>query len=149
ARLAGLDPTNQLAALTDLIRSEAAVVLGHSSPEQITISGTFKDAGFDSLTAVELRNRLTAVIGVKFPATLVFDYPTLAGLAEYLRTRFLGVASGDARVPVRAVVGSVDPVVIVGMACRYPGGVSSPENLWDVVAAGVDAVSGFPTDRGW
>jgi len=90
-----LDTAGQLALLTDLVRSEAAVVLGHSSGEQVAVSGVFKDAGFDSLTAVELRNRVSAVVGVTLPATLVFDYPTPAGLAEYLRAQFTGKSARE------------------------------------------------------
>src|SRR6201746_2405287 len=86
-RMARLDTAGQLAMLTDLVRSQAATVLGHSSSEQIVASKVFKDAGFDSLTAVELRNQIAALVGTKLPATLVFDYPTPAALAEHLHTR--------------------------------------------------------------
>jgi acyl carrier protein len=87
ARLAGLDTVGQLSALTDLVRNEAAVVLGRTTSDQIAVSRAFKDAGFDSLTAVELRNRLTALTEIKLTATLVFDYPTPAALAEHLHTQ--------------------------------------------------------------
>jgi NADP-dependent 3-hydroxy acid dehydrogenase YdfG/acyl carrier protein len=89
-RLAGLDTAGQLVALTDLVRHEAAVVLGHTSSEHIPVSRAFKDVGFDSLTAVELRNRVAGLVGIKLPATLVFDYPTPTVLAEHLHTRLTG-----------------------------------------------------------
>src|SRR5262249_40373429 len=101
-----------------------------------------------SLTAIELRNLLGAVTGLRLPATLVFDYPTPVALARRLRAELTGVA--EAVVPRPLVVPVHDePIAIVGMTCRFPGGVYSPEDLWQLVARGDDAVSDFPTDRGW
>ncbi|GLZ28535.1 hypothetical protein Lesp02_07250 [Lentzea sp. NBRC 105346] len=128
--------------LLDLVRTEAAAVLGHSTADAIEVTRAFKELGFDSLTAVEFRNRLNAVIGMSLPTTLLFDHPTPQGLVEHLSG-----ASTVASVTRSAV--DDDPIVIVGMACRYPGGVRSPEDLWRLVADGVDAISSFPTGRGW
>ncbi|MEU5367336.1 SDR family NAD(P)-dependent oxidoreductase [Streptomyces sp. NPDC005925] len=148
-RLAGLAVGEREALLLDLVRTEAAAVLGYGGPEGVRADTAFKDAGFDSLTSVELRNRMREATGLKLPATLVFDYPTPQALARHLTEEF-----GDVVAPVTVsapvvVADASEPLAIVGMACRYPGGVSSPEDLWRLVVDGVDAVSGFPDDRGW
>ncbi|MGA8117016.1 MAG: SDR family NAD(P)-dependent oxidoreductase [Actinocatenispora sp.] len=139
--------------LLDVVRTEAAIVLGYPGPDAVEPDRGFLELGFDSLTALELRNRLSAATGLKLPATLLFDYPTSVGMANHLVAQLVPeqpaalALTGTART--RATDVDDDAIVIVGMACRYPGGVSSPEDLWRLVADGTDGVSLFPTDRGW
>ncbi|MGK5440465.1 SDR family NAD(P)-dependent oxidoreductase, partial [Micromonospora sp. URMC 105] len=131
-----------------LVRTVTAAVLGHASPAGIETDKAFREAGLDSLGAVELRNRLNAATGLRLPATAVFDHPSPTAMATYLLAQVGGTDEAQRR-PARLTVAADEPVAIVGMACRFPGGVSSPEQLWRLVADGVDAVGGFPTNRGW
>nr|AZO92742.1 RifE [Micromonospora okii] len=147
-RLAGLGAAEREALLLDLVRGQVAVVLGHSGADAVRPDAAFKDAGFDSLTSVELRNRLREATGMKLPATLVFDYPTPVALARYLRDE-LGEPAAGAPAAVVAVAAPDEPIAIVGMACRLPGGVENPDDLWRMVFEGREGVSPFPEDRGW
>ncbi|MET8184094.1 SDR family NAD(P)-dependent oxidoreductase, partial [Streptomyces sp. NPDC005336] len=148
SRLVGLDAVARLDVVLEVVRGGVAVVLGFVSSGEVRAGAAFKELGFDSLTAVELRNRLSAATGLRLPATMVFDYPTPRVLAEYLCTRLTGETTASS-VPVPTVSDSDEPVAIIGMTCRFPGGANSPEGLWDLVVAGKDVIGEFPTGRGW
>ncbi|MFI9194298.1 beta-ketoacyl synthase N-terminal-like domain-containing protein, partial [Streptomyces californicus] len=145
----GLSPAEADRVLMDLVRTRVAGVLAYGGPESVEPGRSFRDLGFDSLTAVELRNQLRAATGLKLPATLIYDYPTPQLLAAQLRAGL----TGDTDTPVPGATAAVpvddDPIAIVSMSCRFPGGVTTPEQFWRLLSDGVDAVSDFPDDRGW
>ncbi|MCD9141061.1 type I polyketide synthase [Streptomyces albireticuli] len=158
-RLTGRSPGEQHRVLLDLVRAHAAAVLGHDSADAVERDRQFQELGFTSLSAVELRNRLGAATGLRLPASLVYDHPSPAAVARHLRAELVGEqqdgaltaagpAAGPASPGASAPVGD-EPIAIVGMSCRLPGGVESPDDLWRLVVEGRDVVSDLPGDRGW
>ncbi len=153
-RLAGLAEGDQIRVLLDLVRTHAAAILGHTSSTEVQDRLTFKQLGFDSVTAVDLRTRLNAAVGLSLPPGVVYDHPTPASLARFLRTEILGITAEDDAADAAPVGGAAgrsadDPIVIVGMSCRLPGDVRSPEDLWDLLAEGRSGVGDYPDDRAW
>ncbi|NGO73525.1 SDR family NAD(P)-dependent oxidoreductase, partial [Streptomyces sp. SB3404] len=154
-RLAALPEDEWEGALLALVRGQAAAVLGYAGPDAVDPERAFRDLGFDSLAAVELRNGLAAETGLRLPSTLIFDYPSASALARQLLEDVSGTVDGADAVAAASgasrntAAADDEPIAIVGMACRYPGGVTSPEELWQLVADGVDAISEFPVNRGW
>ncbi|MCD0451595.1 SDR family NAD(P)-dependent oxidoreductase [Actinocorallia sp. API 0066] len=144
-RLLAERPQDRHRTAVALLREQVAAVVGRAG--DVPADRAFKDLGFDSLTAMELRNRLTSLTGLDLPATVVFEFPTPAALATHLLESLEGERAEEA--VTAAAVADDDPVVIVGMGCRYPGGVASPDDLWELVSAGRDAIGAFPADRGW
>ncbi|MFI1736059.1 beta-ketoacyl synthase N-terminal-like domain-containing protein, partial [Streptomyces acidicola] len=157
--LRGRSETERLDHVLELVRVHAATVLGRPSADSVSPELTFKEQGFESIQGIELRNRLRAATGLKLPTTLVYDHPTPLEVARLIRDvategeETPSVPTKPARRTERAAGTDADladdAIAIVGMACRFPGGVGSPEGLWDLVVSGTDAVSGFPVDRGW
>ncbi|MEW2141173.1 type I polyketide synthase, partial [Streptomyces sp. NPDC005409] len=151
ARVAGLAEGERRRVILDAVRGFASGVLGHAPGQLVGTDTPFKGLGFDSLMAVELRNRLNGATGLRLPASLVFDYPTPRRIAEYLTRELAGQAEEHPAVAAAVVSSgaSDDPIVIVGMASRYPGGVRNPDDLWQLVFDGRDSIGPFPDDRGW
>ncbi|MDI1475030.1 type I polyketide synthase [Polyangium sp. y55x31] len=151
-RLVSLSEPERERVLVELVRKEAAAVLGAKS-QAVDPDRPLQDLGLDSLMAIELRNRLGAETGLRLPATLLFDHPTPTALAKLLRSEILGeeeaVAPVVAPSPAAGTTGEHEPIAIIGIGCRYPGGVESPEDLWRLVREGTDAIGPFPSDRGW
>ncbi|MFI7143248.1 beta-ketoacyl synthase N-terminal-like domain-containing protein, partial [Streptomyces massasporeus] len=148
-RIAALPQERRRETVLDLVRGIVAGVLGHTDPQRLDPKRAFKESGFDSLAGVELRNRLNTATGLRLSATVVFDHPTPDAVTDHLLTRIADTATPvPARTP-RPAAARDEPIAIVGMACRYPGGVASPDDLWRLVSEGGDAISEFPVNRGW
>ncbi|WP_299738657.1 AMP-binding protein, partial [Pseudonocardia sp. 73-21] len=136
-------------ALAELVERTVGNVLGVSPSPAMGAGVSFRDRGIDSLGAVRIRDALAVAIGLRLPAGIVFDHPTPQRMAIYLRKRMRQRGMRDNVVQTRSAGSSSEPIAIVGMACRYPGGIGCPEDLWQVARAGRDVLAGFPSDRGW
>ncbi|MEV6949818.1 type I polyketide synthase, partial [Streptomyces sp. NPDC051172] len=130
----------------ELVRSSVAAVLGHDSADEVPTESTFKELGFNSLMGVELCELLGDALGERLPSTLVYDHPTPDAMIRHLSDT---TASAPVEAGSTALGDAGEGVAVVGMACRLPGGVVSPEGFWELVVAGGEGVSGFPVDRGW
>ncbi|MET9902384.1 SDR family NAD(P)-dependent oxidoreductase [Streptomyces sp. NPDC006446] len=153
-RLARLPEADRAARVLALVREEASRALGLRSAEAVGPDQPLRELGMDSVTAVELRNRIGTRIGARLPATLLFDHPTAARLSAHLLATALATdgratrrGAPDPRSSRTPAPASDEPLALVAMACRLPGGVNDPEGLWQLVAEGRDAVGPFPADR--
>ena len=147
AALAG--ERERLQALVALAQEDIAAVLGLPGAASVPAEVPLKELGLDSLMAVELRNRLSGRVGTKLPTTLAFDYPTARAMAqlllEQLELGFSSVRLEQRRT--RDAASSSEAIAIVGMSCRAPGGLASPESYWSLLERGGDGVGPLP--RRW
>ncbi|MBV7698621.1 SDR family NAD(P)-dependent oxidoreductase [Streptomyces sp. TRM70350] len=148
-RLAGLPEPERRRVVLDLVLTQVAEVLDLGTAADVPPDRAIRELGLRSLTAVQLLLRLSRITGVKLPTTAVYDHPTARALADVLVDAASGrhVLVADDDEPVRRA--DDDPVAVVGMACRYPGGVTSPDDLWRLLLEERDVITPFPTDRGW
>ncbi|WP_394848781.1 type I polyketide synthase [Pendulispora brunnea] len=151
-QLLALPESERLPWLVGLVQAEAAAVLGLPDPSRMAADRVLRAQGFDSLTVVELRNRLVARSGVTLPAAMAFDYPTPRAIAGLLLERAGNAAVPNVARPLRKrrvpSTNGDDPVAIVAMACRLPGGIEDAEGFWDVLDAGRDVIGPFPARWG-
>ncbi|MFG1645427.1 SDR family NAD(P)-dependent oxidoreductase, partial [Amycolatopsis sp. NPDC049252] len=148
-RLAAASEAERRDLVLGLVSEEVAGVLGYESPQALPSGKPFVELGFDSLTAIELRNRLATATGLTLPSTLIFDHPTPEALARFVDGLLAPEVAAADPVPAGTGVPADEPIAVVGIGCRFPGGVRSPEDLWRLLATGTDAITEFPGNRGW
>ncbi|MGW9210327.1 type I polyketide synthase [Embleya sp. NPDC055664] len=123
--------------------------VGADPAEPIAPDATFGSLGLHSAAAVRLALRLSDAVGIPLPSTVVYDHPTPRALARHLAALGGEAQPDDTAGPQPAAADDDEPLVIVGMGCRLPGGTVSPADLWRVLDEGRDTITEFPTDRGW
>ncbi len=157
-RLRRMSASEQQRHIQEVVRREVAAVLRLSDVQALGLEQPLKELGLDSLMAVEMRNRLGALLGQRLPAGLLFDYPTVQALSMHLlreRLNLPAAAAAAAAAPPRVVApapaaaGAVEPIAVVAIGCRLPGGIETPAQLWQALAEGRDLVAPLPDDRGW
>ena len=151
--LQGLSAIERAQKLVEVVRREVNTALKLPAGTVIPADQTLKELGLSSLMASELPIRLGALVGRSLPASLLFDHPTVRAVAEYLASDPPPHSASRESVPAPAAAGRTtgggEPIAIVGMACRTPGGVADPEALWNLIHAERNAITSFPADRGW
>ena len=151
ARLAALASEGErLQALVELVQEDIAAVLALPGASSVQADVPLKELGLDSLMAVELRNRLSGRVGIKLPTTVAFDYPTARAMARLLMEKLqfgVGVVRAERRRAIDASASASEAIAIVGMSCRAPGGLASPESYWSLLESGGDGVGPLP--RRW
>ena len=138
-RLAQVAVAERAEVLATHLQGEVARVLGLASARLPERQTGLMELGLDSLMALELRNRLQADLDQPLSATMIFDYPTIEALSHHLAEKIQGTAV-VAAVPVRPMAAD-EPIAVVGMGCRFPGGANSPDGFWQLLRDGVDAVT--------
>ncbi|WP_343998901.1 SDR family NAD(P)-dependent oxidoreductase [Streptomyces thermocarboxydovorans] len=153
-RLARLPEDERAARVLALVREEAARALGLRGTDAVRPEQPLRELGMDSVTAVDLRNRIGARFDARLPATLLFDHPTPARLTAHLLSTVLagGRTTAAHPAPRQAPSGTSgsaadEPIAVVATACRLPGGVDDPESLWRLLDERRDAVGPFPAGR--
>ncbi|WP_053161065.1 type I polyketide synthase [Streptomyces caatingaensis] len=146
--LAALPEAERRRLALETVCEHAATVLNLASAADVDATKPFTDLGFVSMTAMELRNRLDTATGVRLSPAAAFDHPTPEKLSAHLLSHLAGTDDRPAE-ETHPAPAAGEPIAIVAMGCRYAGDVASPEQLWDLVASGRDAVSSMPRNRGW
>jgi acyl transferase domain-containing protein/acyl carrier protein len=137
------------AALDAHVRDHVRHVLALAESAPLRPQDGFRELGMDSLMAVDLRNRLQRSLDCALPATVAFDHPTVEALTTYIGGDVLGlltIAAADA-VTAAPSARANEPIAIIGIGCRLPGGASDPEAFWRLLNDGVDAIREVPADR--
>ena len=148
-RLASLPEAEREKVLLESIREEIAGVLSLGGPGEVPPDRPLSELGLDSIMAIEIRNRLSTLVATSLPASLLFDRPTPNELARHLGEQLGAVTRTSTQVATTISRDLDEPIAIVSMGCRYPGGVYSPDDLWDLLVEGREGISLFPDRPGW
>lgn len=161
-------PPGDRAALLMVVQAELAEVLGHPAGQQLPRTRGFFELGADSLSVVQLAARLSERLGCQVTAADVLTHSNISLLVEHLSTLEIGppehavqtvsnppredsLPAADDRQPARAAAAGsayrAEPIAVIGLGCRLPGGVQSPEELWQLLVAEVDTVRDVPAER--
>ncbi|NEO44417.1 MAG: SDR family NAD(P)-dependent oxidoreductase, partial [Moorea sp. SIO4A3] len=135
--------------LRQTLQEEVACVLGLPPTDKPDPEVGFFELGMDSLMAVELRNRLGQLLAVNLPSTLTFDFPNIERLSDYIISEVWQLSSGgaaDTQLPQKRSEWN-EPIAIIGMSCRFPGGASDPEKFWQLLQGGISAREEIPAQR--
>ena len=149
--IAGLGDAAARRRFVELVCAHAGSVLGQDADDEVPPRAAFADLGLDSAMLTELRTRLSSACALTLPTSLLYDHPTADSLASELLRRLRSSATEAACTagPGRPERAGHEPIAIIGMACRLPGGVRSPDDLWQLLADERDTIGSFPADRGW
>ena len=148
-RLEVVTETQRKELLQQALQEEVARVLGLPTTNKPDPEIGFFELGMDSLMAVELQNRLSKLLGVNLPSTLTFDFPNIERLTNYITKEVLHLSSGNTahtQSPQKRSEWN-EPIAIIGMSCRFPGGASNPEKFWQLLQGGISAREEIPAQR--
>ncbi|MGP8297707.1 type I polyketide synthase [Streptomyces inhibens] len=143
----GRSHDDRAAAYATRLRQELTAVMEHPVAGELDADAGLFDLGLTSAMVVELRTRLERELGREIPTTAVFDHPTIRRLAGYLADADPDPSAARAPLPDKRTPGTAEPIAIVGMGCRFPGGANSPDAYWMLLRDGRDAISPVPGDR--
>jgi acyl transferase domain-containing protein/D-arabinose 1-dehydrogenase-like Zn-dependent alcohol dehydrogenase/acyl carrier protein len=150
-KLSAVPDAKRGAILSQMLQAQAMSVLGVSDPSAVAMNQPLSELGLDSMLAVELRNELTDMVGANLSATLLFDYPTIEAISGHLLEDILQISDASGGGETAGAMSAEqmdklrgDPIAILGMSCRMPGGGNTPAEFWQTLSPGAILTSKVP-----